>query len=307
MSEGNFNWRPRRVLVGYDGTDGAEDAVALCAVICAADAHVELVDVLPYPGAPSETFRLLTSKEFPIPEDFFGAAASRLPGREVGTLTYLGSSPARVLESTAVAGGFDLIVVGSPHRGTVGRILAGSVSESLLHGSPVPVLTAPHGYAKAPSAASSGPRTIAVGYDGGAESRQALAYGQAIAAQTGATLEVLTVERPVDPVGGAIAYTMSLPQDVDEIQRQALKEVEPTIDLRRKVLNGQTGDAIAEACRQGVDLLIVGSRGYGTIERVLLGSTSRALIREAPCPVLVVPRPAVAEVGGETAGAVGSS
>ncbi len=168
MPEGNFNWRPRRVLVGYDRTDGAEDAVALCAVVGAADAQVELVDVLPYPGAPSETFRLMTSKEFPIPEDFFGAAASRLPGREVGTLTYVGDSPARVLESIAVEDGFDLIVVGSPHRGTVGRILAGSVSESLLHGSPVPVLTAPHGFAGSPSAAAAGPLTIAVGYDGGA-------------------------------------------------------------------------------------------------------------------------------------------
>ena len=264
MSESNFNWRPGRVLVGYDRTDGAEDAVALCAAICTADAHVELVDVLPDPGVPSETFRLMTSKEFPIPADFFGAAASRLPGREVSTLTYLGSSPARVLESIAVEGGFDLIVVGSPHRGTVGRILAGSVSESLLHGSPVPVLTAPHGYAEAPSASASGPRTIAVGYDGGAESRQALAYGEAIAAQTGATLDVLTVQRPVDPVGGAIAYTMSLPQDVDEIQRQALHEVDPAIHLRRQALDGQAADAIAEACRHGVDLLVLGSRGYGT-------------------------------------------
>jgi nucleotide-binding universal stress UspA family protein len=85
---------------------------------------------------------------------------------------------------------------------------------------------------------------------------------------------------------------MALPEDVDDIQRQALKEVDPAVDLRRRVLNGETAEAIAEACRRGVDLLVVGSRGYGTVERVLLGSTSRALIRLAPCPVLVVPRPA---------------
>lgn len=289
MSESDSRRRPRRVLVGYDRSEGSEDAVALCAAVSAADAHVALVDVLPYPGMPSETFRLLTSKEFPIPEDFFAPATARLPGREVEALTYIGDSPARIFEGLARNDGFDLIVVGSPHRGKVGRILAGSVSESLLHGSPIPVLTAPHGYA---DQAHGNLATIAVAYDGSKESRQALAYAQAIAMDTGATLDVLTVERPTDPVGGAIAYTMSLPEDVDQIQRRALAEVDPAIDLRRRTLNGETAEALADACRHGVDLLVVGSRGYGTIERVLLGSTSRALINKASCPVLVVAAPA---------------
>jgi nucleotide-binding universal stress UspA family protein len=302
MPENEFSWRPRRVIVGYDRSRGADDAVALCAAVAAPDAHVALVDVLPYPGAPSETFRLLTSSEFPIPDDFFGPAIARLPGRQVEVLTYIGASPARIFESLATDDHFDLIVVGSPHRGTIGRILAGSVSESLLHGSPVPVLTAPHGYAASPPALATGQGTIAVGYDGGAESQAALAYAQAIATQTGATLDVLTVQRPIDPVGGAIAYTMSLPQNVDDIQRQALHEVDPTVDLRRRLLNGPAAEAIADACADGVDLLVVGSRGYGTAERVLLGSTSRALIREASCPVLVVPRPRAADKAGvETA------
>ncbi|HEY5333713.1 MAG TPA: universal stress protein, partial [Solirubrobacterales bacterium] len=158
-----------------------------------------------------------------------------------------------------------------------------------------PVLTAPHGYAEA-AAADLG--TIAVAYDGGKESRAALDYAAEIAHETGATLEVLTVERPADPVGGAIAYTMSLPLDVEDIQCQALHEVDPQLDLRRRVLKGGTAEAIAAACADGVDLLVVGSRGYGTIDRVLLGSTSRALIRQATCPVLVIPRPAATAVRG---------
>ncbi len=39
------------------------------------------------------------------------------------------------------------------------------------------------------------------------------------------------------------------------------------------------------------DLLVVGSRGYGPVLRVLLGSVSTRLIHIAPCPVLVIPRP----------------
>ena len=295
MSDEDFTWRPRRILVGYDRSAGADDAVALCRAISAADAEVELIDVLPYPGVPSETFRLLTGSEFPIPDDFFGPAVAALPGREVETLTYIGASPARVLENHAVQGDFDLIVVGSPHRGAIGRILAGSVGEALLHGSPVPVLTAPHGYA---GRASDRLATVAVAYDGGAESRHALAYGQAVARATGSALELLTVERPADPVSGAIAYTFALPEDVDDIQRQALREVDPTTPLRRRTLNGRTAEALTEACQDDVDLLVVGSRGYGTVERVLLGSTSTAVIRTATCPVLVVPR--AAEHSGPT-------
>jgi len=40
-----------------------------------------------------------------------------------------------------------------------------------------------------------------------------------------------------------------------------------------------------------VDLLVAGSRGYGPMARLLLGSVSSRLVATAPCPVLIVPRP----------------
>ncbi|HSS43092.1 MAG TPA: universal stress protein [Solirubrobacterales bacterium] len=50
--------------------------------------------------------------------------------------------------------------------------------------------------------------------------------------------------------------------------------------------------AIVEACEEaGADLLVAGSRNYGPVRRVLLGSVSTQLMHRAPCPVLVVPRP----------------
>lgn len=289
MSTAPFNWPPRRFLVGFDRSDGAKDAVALCAVLAPPDAYVAVIDVLPDPGAPSSAFRLLKGEDFEEPEEYFGPAVAALPGRRVEPLTYIGGSPARVFESFASEHAIDLIVVGSPHHGAVGRALAGSVSQKLLHGAPVPVATAPHGYADRADQALG---TIAVAYDGDEESQGALRCAAALASAAGARLDVLTVERPTAPVSGAIAYTLSLPQDVDDIQRQALKEADPQIPLRRRVLNGETAEALADACRDSVDLIVVGSRGYGTVERVLLGSTSAALIHESPCPVLVVPRPA---------------
>ncbi len=44
------------------------------------------------------------------------------------------------------------------------------------------------------------------------------------------------------------------------------------------------------ACEEGVDLLVLGSRGYGPMARVLLGSVSRQIVQDAPCPVLAVSR-----------------
>lgn len=293
MSDKDFNWAPRRILIGYDGGLGAKDAVELCRAIAPEDAYVAVVNVLPYPGAPSETFHLMTSAEFPLPEDFFEPVTSRLPGREIKTFTYVGDSPARVFERHVHEEDLDLIVVGSPHLGAIGRIVIGSVGEALLHGAPVPVATAPKDYARR---AHEGGGKVAVAFDGGEESQAALAHAASLARARGAELEVLTVERPTDPVRGAIAYTMSMPEDTDDIQRQARDEVDPSIDLHLRTLHGATADALAEACEDG-DLLVVGSRGYGTVERVLLGSVSGTLIRKAPCPVIVVPRPAMSREG----------
>lgn len=53
----------------------------------------------------------------------------------------------------------------------------------------------------------------------------------------------------------------------------------------------------ALADQEDVDVLVLGSRGYGPIRRLLLGSVSTRLVRSAPCPVIMYPRSA--ERGGE--------
>jgi hypothetical protein len=56
MSTAPFDWPPRRILIGFDHSDGAKDAIALGAALAPADAYVAVVDVLPDPGAPSSAF-----------------------------------------------------------------------------------------------------------------------------------------------------------------------------------------------------------------------------------------------------------
>jgi hypothetical protein len=54
------------------------------------------------------------------------------------------------------------------------------------------------------------------------------------------------------------------------------------------VLSGRPGSELATQSRD-VDLMIVGSRGYGPMAAVMLGGTTHALIRDAACPVVVLP------------------
>jgi nucleotide-binding universal stress UspA family protein len=62
-------------------------------------------------------------------------------------------------------------------------------------------------------------------------------------------------------------------------------------DLQTKgvVLEGRPWRALAEAS-DDLDLLFVGSRGYGPLRAVILGGTSGPLLREAHCPVVALPR-----------------
>jgi nucleotide-binding universal stress UspA family protein len=280
---------PRRILVGYDGSGGARDAVALCRVLATAGAErTLLVHVLHHPGAPSIAYRRLSGAEQPPREDFFAAAVAELSGLEVETRAYVGGSPARVLNDLAEEGQCDLIVVGSPRRDRLGGVLLGSVARGLLHGAPIPIATAPPGYAAGEHVRLG---KIAVGYDATEESRAALHYAEALARQAGAGIEVLTVERPRNPPIGALEYTLRLPEDPKPILEQARHELDPGLEVGARVLTGTTAAALSEACESGVDLLCVGSRGYGTAARVLLGSVSTQLVREAPSPLLIVPRP----------------
>ena len=58
-----------------------------------------------------------------------------------------------------------------------------------------------------------------------------------------------------------------------------------------------TGNPATELAYAGndLDLLVTGSRNYGPVRRLMLGSTSTRLVHEAPCPVLVLTRGAEAD------------
>ncbi len=279
---------PAQLTVGFDGSDGGRDALALALTLSSlADGTVRVIAVFPY-GPFSVGYVTLQDDAAQDASPLFDEAREVLGDRISETHVFGGGSPAWVLTQLAEAGDTDAIVVGSPHRGTVGRVVLGSVARNLLHGSPCPVAVAPQGYRE--RVAGAGLKTIAVAYDGRPESKIALAHAKAVARAAGATLRLLTVFGPRQPVPGPPGYVPGGPPEPDAVLAAGVESIGPEIPAKGWRLDGPPAQTLAAACEDGVDLLIVGSRGYGPAMRVLLGSVSDELIRSAPCPVLVTPR-----------------
>ena len=275
-----------RVLIGFDDSAGAHDAVALARVL-APDSSAVLAYVLPHEDPIARHYKLLGYEDSPAAKGFFDRAVGTLNGIETEVRSYVGASPAHVLCDLAEQD-FDLVVVGSPHRGALGRALIGSVAQALLHGSPVPIVLAPRDYAKEDHDPL---RTIAVAYDGTPESNAALRQAERLALAAGASLEILTVVASGPPVPSALLESRgTAPEQYGAIEK-AIDNVDDAVEVHAHKLVGTVADAVADACKEDIDLLVAGSRDYGPLERLLIGSVSSQLIHLASCPVLTVPRP----------------
>ena len=183
-------------------------------------------------------------------------------------------------------------MVGSSHRSAIGRILVGGTGERLLSGASAPVAVAPAGYAT-PGA---GIQTVGCGFDGSQESHRALAWAAELARTTSARLHVLSVYEPTLPVslalGGGLptaSINEALRRQCDAELAQAMSATDADIDAIGTLLDGDAQEQLVGESA-GLDLLVVGSRGYGPLRAVLLGSVSSALVRSAQSPLVVVPR-----------------
>ena len=304
----------RKIIVGYDGSDQGRDGLALGRMLAKATGATLLVanvfrhDVPLAPGWPKNEEATRAGAEKVLSD-----AASMLEDVEVETRAIGSSSAAWGLQDLAEAEGADLIALGSSHRGGIGRVLIGTVSDRLFHGAPCAVAVAPHGSCDRTDAAL---RVIGVAFDGSPESKAALAEAARLGEAAAATLRIFAVAES-DIFFGYSA--MPSADDQAELFRSQKEHLEREIakaleglprELRAagEVLSGEAADTIASKAEEGIDLLVMGSRGYGPARRVLLGSVSSKLARSAPCPLLVVPRTAERfERAGRAAVAVGGA
>jgi len=140
-------------------------------------------------------------------------------------------------------------------------------------------------------------RRIAVAVDGSSSAERAVAVAVDLAKTYGADLLVVAVA-PLPAVFTAPNQPL-VPTAIPENTLPRYRElVDATVrgaraagvkNVRGACLEGVIVDEVLAQVRgQGSDLLVVGSRGLSTVQRLMLGSVSSALVTHAPCPVLVV-------------------
>ncbi len=220
--------------------------------------------------------------------------AERVVARDGGELKVVNvekGSPADALQALAERGEADLIVLGSTHHAAVGSVAPGSVAEHLLKGARCRLIIAPKGYAQQDHSGDR-LRVIAVGYDGMAESKAALDEATALAQKFGASMRVIGVATPTPPMAAAAAQAgAEAGPDFQSRLHDAVGALPSELRALPVLEKGDPVHKLLEAAEMGVDLLILGSRGFGPVMRLLIGSVSSRVIRGAPCPVMVVPRP----------------
>jgi nucleotide-binding universal stress UspA family protein len=201
-------------------------------------------------------------------------------------------SPGRGLHETAEDMQAGLLVIGSPHHAPPGRLGMSGVAERVLHGAPCPVAIAPRGY----EPPRTGLRRVGAAFVDTPEGRDALDGAAAIAARAGAALEAITVVQWFDPMGMVDPPAELVEHEREqatelarEAARRALERTSVRVDAEAVVLPGEGAAMLVERSER-LDLLVCGSRGYGPLRAVLLGSVSRALAHHGRCPLIVVAR-----------------
>ncbi|HLT95288.1 MAG TPA: universal stress protein [Acidimicrobiia bacterium] len=140
--------------------------------------------------------------------------------------------------------------------------------------------------------------TIVVGVDGSDQSLNAARLAVALARQFNARLLITTVVRPPEGwwgIGGAPPPPEAFASAVVEGRRRILDHAEAELDLDDIGYDtveeiGDPAGRLADLCEsENADLLVVGRRGAGLVERLVVGSVADRVTHIAPCPVLIVP------------------
>lgn len=118
-----------------------------------------------------------------------------------------------------------------------------------------------------------------------------------LAQRIGARIVVLVVANELHPIDLTGAPGLTLDEQQEGLVEEAgstLREFMAThmqgVDASARVESGAVADVVARVATEiGAHYIVVGTRGRGTLARLILGDTTQAILQHAPCPVVVVP------------------
>jgi nucleotide-binding universal stress UspA family protein len=278
-----------KIVVAYAGGQAGRDAVTLAARLAAVlSSHMTIV----YPYHP-----LLASVSGEEAEEYVrGEVQALVAGIEgLAAPTYHWSPspwPIHALHELASYEKAQLIVFGAAREGLADHLHV-SLMERMVHGAPCAVGVASAGYADSDSAEA---RRIGVGFSDSEEGRTAIHLAGELAEIVAGELEVIAGSG-LSPALASYAFSSpSLPAVEDEMYAETKANLERVagelgvgVPVHLETIRGDPSDVLIERS-SNLDILMLGSRAYGPLRHVLLGSVSARVMREAHCPVLVVPR-----------------
>jgi nucleotide-binding universal stress UspA family protein len=135
-------------------------------------------------------------------------------------------------------------------------------------------------------------RVVGVAYDGSPESKQALANAQRFAEARHATLRLITA---VPPLEWWVSRNFA-PEELREWRRaefrrrldEAAQSLPGGLPHETVLHHGHPSDVIVREADNGIDVLFLGSNSYGRWAGSPRDDTATEVMRQAPCPVIVV-------------------
>ena len=256
-------------------------------------AYAPMSGLPPYVGLTSEARQALERSI----EEFVAGAKSSVPIQ----YELAEGAPATVILTWASEISADLLVLGTHGRSGFERWVLGSVTEKVLRQALCPVLTVP-AHANDAATESAGFRHIVCAVDFSECSIHALDYATSLAEEAHASLTLVhVIELPPD-----------IPREVHENMLAGPRSMREYVALAEQEGRARLTDAIPDRVRATVlvdtvlaagkpyreilrvaadhsaDLIVVGVHGRSAIDRMLFGSTTQHLVRQASCPVLTI-------------------
>jgi nucleotide-binding universal stress UspA family protein len=187
----------------------------------------------------------------------------------------------------------DLTVVGARGLGAVAGFLLGSVSLAVARQARAAVLVA--------KGVPRRIRNVLVAIDGSTDALHAARYLASLGDLGALRVRLLAVQEVLaTPVATRHAASLWLAPALADARRVRKAELERALReaagvfkgearrVRTALVAGVPAEQVVRAAARGCDLVVLGARGRGRFERMLLGSVSERVLRHAACPVLVV-------------------
>ncbi len=197
--------------------------------------------------------------------------------------------PPQVLVDMANSKQADLIALGTYGRKGFKRLLMGSVTSQVIMNSPCDVLVVTRECTRCTGRYSS----LLVPFDGSESSKKALVRACALSTLDGGEITVLYVIPRYEEMMDFFkteTITRSLFQEAEKILEGAKKIAAGLgVQIKAVVQEGHAGDKIVElADKFKNDLIVMGTHGWSSMDKAIMGSTAERIIANAARPILIV-------------------